>query len=468
MIEYVLGILQFSVLPLGALYLLLRRLWGGVSAKEYFFASKLFVLLSMAASVWNRGDVFQFYFNGNMLATVVYILTSIVFLLWMLLSLKWFTTEKLSAFRFCSLSLLILFCFNLLLQAVRLDVMLASLAALSLLQYLLLRFSQENEEFHNISGRYGLSLLFFILLAAVAILILYPQGLSYTMAAEQIAKMPQDMLFVTASGLLLIFVFILSIAPLHFWNSDVVGLAVLPVAAYFAFVPQIALWTIFIKINMQLFAPLAENLKNIYLSFGVLSLIIGAFGANTSRNMRRIFAFAGLLNLGIVLILIAPFKAENIAAGLGYIQIYTLCMSGIYTILFALKRNGEYFSNLNMLTGVAKNKPFIAVALLFFMLALMLVSPLPMFFSLWNSFNYLVLDGQYFIIAAIVLAIIIILPAFMQIFRTVFFASTSVNTDRQEPIIYALLMINLLLSLSIMFYPETLFNEALWLISGVK
>ena len=116
MIEYVLGILQFSVLPLGALYLLLRRLWGGVSAKEYFFASKLFVLLSMAASVWNRGDVFQFYFNGNMLATVVYILTSIVFLLWMLLSLKWFTTEKLSAFRFCSLSLLILFCFNLLLQ----------------------------------------------------------------------------------------------------------------------------------------------------------------------------------------------------------------------------------------------------------------------------------------------------------------------------------------------------------------
>lgn len=468
MIEYVLGILQFSVLPLGVLYLLLRRLWGGTSAKEYFFASKLFILLSMAASVWNRGDVFQFYFNGNMLATVVYILTSIVFLLWMLLSLKWFTTEKLSAFRFCSLSLLILFCFNLLLQAARLDVMLALLAALSLLQYLLLRFSQENEEFHNISGRYGLSLLFFILLAAVAILILYPQGLSYTMAAEQIAKMPQDMLFVTASGLLLIFIFMLSIAPLHFWNSDVVGLAVLPVAAYFAFVPQIALWTIFIKINMQLFAPLAENLKNIYLSFGVLSLIIGAFGANTSRNMRRIFAFAGLLNFGIVLILIAPFKPENVAAGLGYIQIYTLCMSGIYTILFALKRNGEYFSNLNMLTGVAKNKPFIAVALLFFMFALMLISPLPIFFSLWNTFNYLVLEGQYFIIAAIVLAIIIILPAFMQIFRTVFFASTSVNTDRQEPIIYALLMINLLLSLSIMFYPETLFNEALWLISGVK
>ena len=468
MIEYVLGILQFSVLPLGVLYLLLRRLWGGTSAKEYFFASKLFILLSMAASVWNRGDVFQFYFNGNMLATVVYILTSILFLLWMLLSLKWFTTEKLSAFRFCSLSLLILFCFNLLLQAARLDVMLALLAALSLLQYLLLRFSQENEEFHNISGRYGLSLLFFILLAAVAILILYPQGLSYTMAAEQIAKMPQDMLFVTASGLLLIFIFMLSIAPLHFWNSDVVGLAVLPVAAYFAFVSQIALWTIFIKINMQLFAPLAENLKNIYLSFGVLSLIIGAFGANTSRNMRRIFAFAGLLNFGIVLILIAPFKPENVAAGLGYIQIYTLCMSGIYTILFALKRNGEYFSNLNMLTGVAKNKPFIAVALLFFMFALMLISPLPIFFSLWNTFNYLVLEGQYFIIAAIVLAIIIILPAFMQIFRTVFFASTSVNTDRQEPIIYALLMINLLLSLSIMFYPETLFNEALWLISGVK
>lgn len=81
----------------------------------------------------------------------------------------------------------------------------------------------------------------------------------------------------------------------------------------------------------------------------------------------------------------------------------------------------------------------------------MIVSPLPIFFSAWNTLNYLVLGGQYFMVAAIVLAMIIILPAFMQIFRTVFFAAPAANTDRAEPILYALIMLNMLLSLSIMF-----------------
>jgi NADH:ubiquinone oxidoreductase subunit 2 (subunit N) len=466
--EYLFEISHFAILPLGVLCIMLRRLWGKASAKEYFFIAKIFILISMAMLVWNQGGVFSDYFTADILTAIAYILTSVAFLVWLTLSLKWFTTEKLPACSFCASALLLLFGFNLLLYAKRLDIMLAAVAVLALMQYSLLRFSQENEEFHNISGCYGFSLLFFVLMAAVAVIMLYPHGLSYVNAAEQIAKMPDILLFLTASGLLLVFIFMLGIAPLHFWTSDVAGLAVLPVAAYFAFVPQTALWVSFIKINMLLFAPLAENLKNIYLTFGVLSLIIGAFGANTSRNMRRIFSFAGLLNLGIMLILVAPFKAENVAAGLGYMQIYTLIMSGVYTVIFAFKRNGEYLSNLNMLNGAAKNKPFIAVALLFFMLALMLISPLPMFFSVWNTLNYLVFNEQYLVMAAVIVAIIIILPAFMQIFRTVFFASASVNIDRVEPVIYVLLMLNLLLSLSIMFYPEILFNEALWLISGVK
>lgn len=466
--EYLLGILQFAVLPLGVVCLLIRRLWGDASAKEYFFIAKLFVLISMAASVWNHNAAFPEYFSADILTAPVYVLTSAAFLLWLWLSLKWFTTEKLPAFRFCASALLMLFCFNVLLHAERYDIMFAALAVLALLQYLLLRFSQKNEEFHNISGRYGFSLLFFVMMAAVAVLILYPQGLSYANAAEQIAAMPQNRLFLTMSGLLLLLIYMLGIAPLHFWSSDVTGLAVLPVAAYFAFVPQIALWVCFIKINMLLFAPIAASLQNIYLTFGFVSLLIGAFGANTSRNMRRIFSFAGLLNLGIILILVAPFKPENVAASLAYMQIYTLITAGIYTVMFALKHNGEYLSNLNTLNGAAKNKPFIAAALLFFMLSLMLVPPLPMFYSVWNTLNYLALNEQYFIVIAIVLALIIILPAFMQIFRTVFFAPTGVNIDRCEPIIYLLIVLNILLCLLLMLYPEALFNEALGLINGVK
>lgn len=466
--EYLLGILQFAVLPLGVVCLLLHRLWGDASAKEYFFIAKLFIVLGIIATLWNHDSAFPGYFNADILTTPIYILTSAAFLLWLWLSLKWFTTEKLPAFRFCASALLMLFCFNVLLYAERYDIMFAALAVLALLQYLLLRFSQENEEFHNISGRYGFSLLFFVVMAAAAVMMLYPQGLTNEQAAAQIAQMPQNTLFLTASGLLLVFIFMLGIAPLHFWSSDVTGLAVLPVATYFAFVPHIALWTSFIKINMLLFAPHVANLQNIYLTFGVFSLIIGAFGANTSRNMRRIFSFAGLLNLGIILILVAPFKAENMAASLGYIQIYALVMSGIYTVMFALKHNGEYLSNLNTLNGAAKNKPFIAAALLFFMLSLMLVPPLPMFYSVWNTLNYLALNEQYFIVIAIVLALIIILPAFMQIFRTVFFAPTGVNIDRCEPIIYVLIVLNILLCLLLMLYPEALFNEALGLINGVK
>lgn len=466
--EYLLEIMQLAVLPIGILCLFFRWLYGEASAKEYFSTAKLFVLLSMAVSVLNNNTLMPMFLKPDILNTVSYLLTAAAFYIWLSLSLKWFTTVKLPAYRFCSLTLLLLFSFNLLLFANRLDIMLAALAFLALLQYLLLCFSQENEEFHNISGRYGYSALFFVLLFFTALSVLYPQGMSFDKAAVMIAQMPEEVLFLVSAGLLLVFIFMIGIAPLHFWTSEVAGLSVLPVAAYFAFVPQTALWVSFVKINILLFAPIADTLQNIYLTFGLVSLAVGAFGANTSRNMRRIFSFAGLLNLGVVLILISSFKLENVAAGLSYVQIYVLAVCGIYTLMFVLKNNGEYLSNLNTLNGFAKNKPFIAVSLLFFMLSLMSVAPLPMFFSGWNTLNYLVLDGQYFIMAAIAAGIMIMLPSFVQILRTAFFSETCVSTDRGERLIYVLILLNIFLNFVLMFYPDALFNEALWLTDGLK
>lgn len=450
--EVIAGYINIFFLLSAPIILLMRRVWSGESAKGYIAISKSFIVMDLLLLIFSHdANTLPIYFVNEDFSLAIYVLTAVMMYVWLSLSLKWFTSSGLPSCSFCVVAVLLLFCIKMLLMSANLGIISALLISVLLLQYMLLRFSQENEEFHNISGKYLLSVALCTLLLGVSLYMFGPENWALIKAVKivQSSLMPEPLILI--GGLLIIMLFMLGIAPLHFGITDSVGPAVLPVAAYFTFIPTLALWTVFIKLNILVFAPLSTQLEQFYICLGVLSAIIGAIGANSNRNLRRIFAFMALFNLGIILIIMSSFEYQSIVNGICGLIFYILTCLGVYTALYGFKSQGEYLSTLNTMSGFFKVRPFISLALAFFLLSISNVALFPGFVNLWELLYMLTTRQLYVLIIIILVSVLLLLTSLFQIIRAVFFMRRSNSFDRAEFNVYLFLVLNLLLQIWLMF-----------------
>ena len=460
-----LGILNIVSLVAGILWLILRRIWGEASVKDYFTATQTAVLASIVFSLlFDEYTPFAPYVSADASATLVYILTAGVVYIWLSLSQKWFSAENLQANLFCVLALSALAACQIVNIAGNLAVMFVGIGLLLTVNYLFLYLSQQTEELHNICSRYGLSALFFAVLACVSLYLLTPSGWGLKQLADTVSSLNVSELYMTVAGILFIFLFMLAIAPLHFWFADTIAPAVLPVAAYFSLVPQISLWTAFLKINYSFLYPVMDNIDGVYIIFGILSVFAGAIGANTSRHLRKIFACGGIYHLGVMLLVIASFTDQAVLIGLNYMQMYILAMTGIYVVFYAFKSRGDYLYNLNMVGGFAKVHPFVASALLFFTASLIGMAPLPGFGAMWAVLKEFTSAHHFALIAVMLGGLLLLLPAYLQVARSVCFAQKQENFDRMENNIYFYLFLLAALMLFLTIYPQFWDNRMPWII----
>ena len=457
------GVLNMFALFAGMLWLGIQRVWGGFSAKDYFLTAKISVVASIVFSLLIKEENWAIpYFSANVSSIWTFVLTAGVVYLWLVLSLKWFVVEDLPVCLFCFLSLAALLCCHTIASTVNFGVLFGAMAVLALINYLFLYLSQQTEELHNISSRYGLSVLFFIFLAALSLYFLTPENWDLQHSAGAAAAAGTLKTYFILAGILFIFLFMLAVAPLHFWFTDTIAPAVLPVAFYFSLVPQISLWTAFIKVNLQVLRPLMDNLDAMYLVLGVLSVFVGAIGANTSRNLKKIFACSGIYNLGVMLLTTASFTDKSVFAGLVYMQVYILALAGIYTVFYGFKSRGDYLYNLNMIGGFAKVRPFAAGALLFFMASLAGLAPLPGFWGIWAAMGGFAHTARFGLTAVVLGGMLLLIPAYLQVVRAVCFSKKNTNFDRTENSIYAILVFLTVLILLLVCRPQLLDIQMQW------
>ena len=265
--DEIFNVLSLISLLLGMLGVTIQRVWGECSAKDYFFTARVAIVASVVFSLLFQESAFGApYFAINEQTLSVYALTSVMVYIWLSLSLKWFVSENLPSCLFCFLALVALLCCRVLAAAQNLMIIFAALAVLMLINYLFLYLSQQTEELHNISSRYGLSALLFVFVAGIALYLLTPKGWNLAQAADMTIGWGLFKTYVVVAGFLFVFMFMLAIAPLHFWFADTIAPAVLPVAAYLSLVPQLSLWTAFGNVHHQFLQPIMNNINDLRLN----------------------------------------------------------------------------------------------------------------------------------------------------------------------------------------------------------
>ena len=140
---------------------------------------------------------------------------------------------------------------------------------------------------------------------------------------------------VAAVLLLLVFAIKAALVPLHFWLPSSYAEAPAPVAALFAIMTKVGAYAI-IRVYTMVFAPETAATAGMHavwlLPAALVSLAIGMVGVLAARRLDRLVAFSVIGSMGMVMVAIALFTPEGIAAALYYIVHSTLAAATLFLI----------------------------------------------------------------------------------------------------------------------------------------
>jgi NADH-quinone oxidoreductase subunit N len=221
--------------------------------------------------------------------------------------------------------------------------------------------------------------------------------------------------------------FKLSAAPFHMWTPDVYQGVPTLVTALFAIVPKAAMLIILMRIVAGPFHGIFDQTGQILYALSAFSMAVGAIGALTQTNIKRILAYSSIGNIGYILMGLVAGTSQGVGASLLYIIIYMVMTAGTFSILLYVRRNGLSVQTLDGLRGFSKTKPLAAYALAILMFSMSGIPPLAGFFGKFFVFKAAI-DAGYIWLALIgVLTSVVAAFYYLKIIKIMFF-----DTDEHD------------------------------------
>ncbi|MBE6445777.1 MAG: hypothetical protein E7019_07015 [Alphaproteobacteria bacterium] len=433
------------------------------TSKTFFTLSKLFLICaSIFTIVFYNKSVWPEFWVNNQHSTLFKELLYIVGLAWFYLSSKWFLNKNRPSFGFYMIGMAIILLLAILISARNLIIPVFFVPALCFLTKCMINQHWDENKVKKVSLMYMVfATIFCFLLWGGSLGIWYEtNSLSYTFIAKYTSLPGNKSLLIYFSSLMILssLLFMMAGAPFHFWFIDSISVSILPVCGFLTLIPPFAYLSCLI-ILMNIFGSISPDLQSYIQSVSLVSLVIGALSANAQTNIRRLFAYGTIYNLGFMLLGILSFKSDAIMSAFVYTLIYVMAMFGIYSVFLAIKSKGDYLSSIDDIYGMSESKPYISVAFLIFMISLIGIPPLLGFWGRLSLINVLVMEGRWWHFFMLMVALIFMANAFLRIIGKLYFETANCHFDRTDKAIYICLFINLLLVLVTILDPTYLLHD---------
>ena len=463
---------EFFLLVGAGIILFVAHFRSSNTPKTYFTLAKFFVGMSLLSTVvFYNQSVEPHWFRNSSYTTLFKVLIYLAALAAFYLGCKWFLNKNRSSMGYYLAAMLSLLLLTLAVSAQNMLVLFACLELSFALNVYFIRLNLDEDITKPVLRRFlfggALSALIFI----SGLLLFYKLGIPYDWHGAYAFFETHDTAawqYSLAAVLILIpLLYMLGIAPFHLWFADVIGAVHLPVATFITFIPPVAYIAVLIEVLSNVFYPLYPELHRFIACCGALSVLVGAVGANSKTDLRRMFAYVGLCNWGIVLVCLSWLNDNGLLCAFICMLVYLLAQFGIYTTFYAFKSKGEYLSELSELSGVSEVRPYISAALLVFMVSMLGTPPMLGFLGKLSVINYLIIQGSYVFIGLILTALLLLAYAFLNVIKAVYFDSLTNVFDRADKGVYICLMINLILVLISILNPKYLMHDAEAILSTV-
>lgn len=176
--------------------------------------------------------------------------------------------------------------------------------------------------------------------------------------------------------------FKVSVVPFHMWTPDVYQGCPTPITAFIAATPKVAAMLVLLRILIGSFISLHDVWQPLIATLSCLSMIVGAFGALTQSNLKRLLAYSAIGQMGYTLMGVAAANNDGIQSVFVYLILYLVMIIGTFGCLLCLRGKGTYnVETIEDLSGLAALHPRISFCLSLFMFSLAGIPPLAGFFA---------------------------------------------------------------------------------------
>ena len=303
----------------------------------------------------------------------------------------------------------------------------------SLALYVLATFNRDQLK----SSEAGLK--YFVLSALSSGLLLYGCSLIYGFSGSTNFNVISNQLnsneYVLSFGIVFILVglaFKISAVPFHMWAPDVYEGSPTSVTLFFTMVPKIAALTIFIRFLYVPFLNLIDQWQMIIIFLSIASMLFGAIAAIGQSNIKRLIAYSSIGHIGYTLAGLATGSNEGIQSSIVYISIYVVMNLALFSCLLMLKRNNQYYEDIEDLSGLSKNHPLLSVSLLVILFSLAGIPPLAGFFAKFYIFKAVIEQSMYFLAIVGLLSTVVAAFYYLRIIKIIYFDKEKEKYDEDH------------------------------------
>jgi NADH-quinone oxidoreductase subunit N len=303
----------------------------------------------------------------------------------------------------------------------------------SLALYVLATFNRDQLK----SSEAGLK--YFVLSALSSGLLLYGCSLIYGFSGSTNFNVISNQLnsneYVLTFGIVFILVglaFKISAVPFHMWAPDVYEGSPTSVTLFFTMVPKIAALTVFIRFLYVPFLNLIDQWQMIIIFLSIASMLFGAIAAIGQTNIKRLVAYSSIGHIGYTLAGLATGSNEGIQSSIIYISIYVIMNLALFSCLLMLKRNDQYYEDIDDLSGLSKNHPLLSLSLLVILFSLAGIPPLAGFFAKFYVFKAVIEQSMYFLAIVGLLSTVIAAFYYLRIIKIIYFDKEKEKYDEDH------------------------------------
>lgn len=191
-------------------------------------------------------------------------------------------------------------------------------------------------------------------------------------------------------------------APFHSWVPDVYTGVPVVIVMFFSIVPKIGIWVLLIRLSLSCFLAYTTFFSSFFVLVGLLSLVIGVFGAIYQISLKRLLAFSAISHTGYMLLGLSTFHFESFVSNLFYLFVYALSLSPVFLILgsYSGRDNLAPFDYLYSIKSIYKFSPVLGLIFVSSLFSLAGLPPFSGFFAKLYIFYTLVSSG--FLVTAVI------------------------------------------------------------------
>jgi NADH-quinone oxidoreductase subunit N len=159
------------------------------------------------------------------------------------------------------------------------------------------------------------------------------------------------------------FFFKIAAAPLHMWSPDVYEGAPVSSTIFFAVIPKIAMFSVFLRLFQTVFSNFQEVFLLIVIFFSLISVIVGSFVALKQKKIKRLLAYSSISHVGYMLLAFSANSIEGTQALFFYLIIYMITSLVLWSILLSVNTldNAERSKTLVDLSFLSATNPLLAL-----------------------------------------------------------------------------------------------------------